>query len=449
MPLTRLTCPHCEQEVELNVTDVTRSRDCPLCGKYIILQFTTKATRMKRKALLMSTVQVGEPATAAAAGPRATVVARQQGAAVVTGRDTARAMPAPSPRAAPIAGTRLMANAPVLAAHPGQPLEGTPVERLTHDPDIKRKGKSLLWGLSAVAFLIALVVAADRFHWWSSLGKGFSSIMTVLSPPKAEPMGESSKVVVDPDLPSAKEVLSSPVQAPEMKLPEEVDSPASTTPAVMSEQEKAMRAVQAFLEATTLKDRVKMVRDDHLMVDKMVKYYETHDPGRIAYQKIVAKETNPAGMLTFAFEVILPNGEGRRVVALKSRTQKYFIDWASFVMHGDMTWKEFMDVRPVTPVLMRVLVEPGDHFNDVFPKSANLICLKLTDPRTKDAPPIYGYATEGTPLGMALEFILRKGATEPQPITVTLKYRADVAGGEPNQVLVDELVAEGWLARGR
>ncbi|RBP46561.1 hypothetical protein DES53_102952 [Roseimicrobium gellanilyticum] len=450
MPQTRLTCPHCEQEVELNVTDVTRSRDCPRCGKYIILQFTTKATRMKRKALLTPTVQLGGEAAAAAGGARSNVVARPQGTSVVTGRDTPRTMPAPSPRVAPVAGSKPLAGGslapmPVVA----QTLEGSSGERLLHDSDIKRKGNTILWGVGVVVALIALVIAADRFHWWRALGNGFSGMMTVLSPPKVEPLGESRKVEVDPALPSAKEVLSTPVQAPEMKLPEEVDSAPATTPGVMSEQEMAMRAVQSFLEATTLKDRVKLVRDDHLMVDKMVKYYESHEPGRIAYQKIVAKEANPAGMLTFAFEVILPDGEHRRVITMKSRTGKYFIDWASFVLYGDMGWKEFMDVRPVTPTLMRVLAEPGEHFNDVFPKAANLICLKLTDPRSKDAPPIYGYATEGTPLGMALEFILRKGSSEPQPITVTLKYREDVAGGEANQVLVDELVAEGWLARGR
>jgi hypothetical protein len=448
MPLTRFTCPHCEQEVELNVTDVTRSRDCPLCGKYIILQFTTKATRMKRKALLMPTVQVAEPA--AAAGGRSTVVARPPASSVVQGRDTGRAMPAPSPRQAPIAGSRAIATNTLAAMPPVvQVLESSQAERTAYEQDIRRKNNTLLWGVGVVALLVGLVVAADRLQWWGALGNGFSSVMSVLSPPKAEPVGENRKVDVDPALPSAKEVLSAPVQAPEMKLPEEVDSPASTTPGVMSEQEIAMRAVQSFLEATSLKDRLKLIRDDHLMVDRMVKYYESHDPGRIAYQKIVAKEANPAGMLTFAFEVIMPDGEPRRVITMKSRTGKYFIDWASFVIYGDMAWKEFMDVRPVTPTLMRVMAEPGEHYNDLFPKSANLICLKLTDPRSKNAPPIYGYATEGTPLGMALEFILRKGSSEPQPITVTLKYREDVAGGEPNQVLVDELVAEGWLARGR
>jgi hypothetical protein len=445
MPITRLTCPHCEQEVDVNVTDVTRSRDCPRCGRYIILQFTTKATRMKRRALLTHSVpvQVGEPAVATAAARSSTVVARPAATATVTGREAPASIPRPV-SARPVAGIP-----PVAALQVAQPLEGTPGERLLHDPDMKRKGGTLLWGLLGVGALIALVIAADQLHWWKAIGDTFTKVMAQISPPTQAPVGQSGTVAVDPKLPTAKEVLSAPVQAPEMKLPDEVDSPPATTPGVMSEQEQAMRAVQAFLEAKSLKERLKLVRDDSLMVDKMVKYYEANDPGPIAFQKIVAREANPAGMLTFAFEVVVPNGENRRVIAMKSRVGKYFIDWASFVLYGDMTWKQFMDVRPVTPTLMRVFAEPGDHFNEVFPKSSNLLCLKLTDPRAKDSPVIYAYATQGTPLGMALEFILRKGVSEAQPVIITLKYPQESAGGEANQVWVEELVAEGWLARGR
>ena len=442
MPITRLTCPHCEQEVDVNVTDVTRSRDCPRCGRYIILQFTTKATRTKRRALLTPTTQVGELAAAAAAVRSSTVVARPAATSTVTGREAPASMPRP-------ASTRPVAGIPPVAAPlTAQPFDGTPGERLLHDPDMKRKGGTLLWGLLVVAGLIALVVAADRFHWWKALGDTFTRVMAVVSPPSQDPVGQSGSVPVDPKLPTAKEVLSAPLQAPEMKLPEEVDSPPATTPGVMSEQEKAMRAVKSFLEAKNLKERLMLIRDQSLMVEKMVKYYETYDPGPVAYEKIVARETSPAGVLSFAFNVVLPSGENRRVVAARSVNGQYLIDWASFVLYGDLSWKQFMDTKPTTPVLMRVLAEPGDHFNEFFPKSANLICLKLTDPRTKDSPVIYAYATSGTPLGMALEFILRKGVSEAQPVILPRKYPQEGAGPGANQVWVGELVAEGWLARG-
>lgn len=446
MPISRLTCPHCEQEVELNVTDVTRSRDCPRCGRYIILQFTTKATRMKRKALLTPTVLVGEPL---AAVTRATVVPRPQGASVVTGRDTPGSTSTTMPR--PVAARALAGagSSPAPASMVAQAYEGSPGERVQYDPDIKRKSGSLIWGSAAVLGLIALVVVADRFQWWNSMGDGFSRVWTYLSPPKPEFMGKSNNVAVDPNLPSAKEVLAPSTPAVEMKLPEEVDIQGEPAKETMSEQEKAMRAVKAYLEAASLKERVRLVRDQDLMVDMMVKYYETHSPGPIPYQKIVARETNPAGILSFAFNVVLPSGEERRIVLARSVNGQYLVDWASFVLYGDMTWQQFLEAKPAKPTLLRVLAEPAEHFNEAFPEAGGYVNLKLTDPASKDSPPIYAYATKGTPLGMALEFVARKSVGQPQPVMLTLKFPENVPNAEGNQVWVDELVAEGWLARGR
>lgn len=446
MPISRLTCPHCEKEVEINVTDVTRSRDCPRCGRYIILQFTTKATRMKRKALLTPTVQVGEPL---AAVTRATVVARPQGASVVTGRDapgsTSTTMPRPvAARALAGAGT-----SPAPASMVAQTYEGSPGERVQYDPDIKRKSGTLIWGAGVVIGLIALVVVADKFQWWSAMGDSFSRVMTYLSPPKPEIVGTRNNVAVDPNLPSAKEVLGPSTPTVEMKLPEEVDTQGEPGKEVMSEQEKAMRAVKAYLEAPSLMERLKLVRDQALMVDKMVKYYETHPAGAVPYQKIIARETRPAGVLSFAFNVVLASGEERRIVVARSLNGQYLVDWASFVLYGDMTWQQFLEAKPANPTLLRVLAEPGEHFNEAFPQAGGYISLKLTDPASKDSPPIYAYATQGTPLGMALEFIARKSVGQPQPVMLTLKFPQDLPNADGNQVWVDELVAEGWLARGR
>ena len=45
--------------------------------------------------------------------------------------------------------------------------------------------------------------------------------------------------------------------------------------------------------------------------------------------------------------------------------------------------------------------------------------------------------------------VARKSAGQLQPVVLTLKYPENALGAEGNQVWVDELVAEGWLARGR
>jgi hypothetical protein len=114
-----------------------------------------------------------------------------------------------------------------------------------------------------------------------------------------------------------------------------------------------------------------------------------------------------------------------------------------------MTWQQFLESKPASPTMLRVLAEPTDHFNEAFPQDGGYVALKLTDPASKNSPPIYAYATKGTPLGMALEFIARKSSGQAQPVMLTLKFPENVPNADGDQVWVEELVAEGWLARGR
>lgn len=450
MPITRLTCPHCEKDVELNITSVTRSRDCPLCGRYIILQFTTKATRTKRKALLMPTVELDHPGAAptpvrAAANAR---VKPEPGVKTTPAASTTVVVPKKQPAPAAAAAAPA-ASTPVVA----QILEGTSGDRLLLDPEVKRKGNSFLLGLTLVLALIALVVAADRLHWWEKLGGTYHQIMAYISPPPPpEEKGEASQDQPPQKLPSSREVLS----GPNIPIPVLPDKPATPTAAkAPSEQEKAQSAVAAFLAAKNVEERLPMIRDAPRMEERVRKYYQTHDSGPIAYKEIQPREVNPEGIMSFAFNVVLSDGEARRVVVAKSGGMassggdRYIIDWSSFVVYSEMTWKELMEKRPVTPTLLRVWVKPGNHFNRFFPDPATLHCMTLVDPLDKNSPPIYAYVQKGNSLGMVMDIFLRKGAGEPQPVILTVKFPSDSSNPEANQVWVDEFVAEGWLARGR
>ncbi len=443
MPITRLTCPHCEQEVDLNLTSVTRSRDCPKCGKYIILQFTTKVNRTKRKALLMSTMELDGPAPAAAATAALPPAARRP-AVVPAGASTSTVVPRRQMPAKAVVSTPL----PDVA----QTLEGSSGDRLQHDPEVRRTGLRLLGGILVVLMLVGLVVVADRYHWWDRVAETYSRIMLALSPPAKEAKTQAPEIEVDPSLPSTKEVLSRP-SVPIPDVPVKSGTPSQGTGS--SEQQKAMRTVAAFLDAKTLKDRVPMVRDANLVGPLMQRYYQTHDAGPIPYKEILPREVNPEGILSFAFQVVLASGELRRVVVAKAGDLsspdggRYVLDWTSFVIYSEMSWAELMDKRPVNPVLMRVKVKPSDYFNKYFPDSQGLYCLELNDPLKSDSPPLYGYVRKNTPLGAAITMVLRRAVGEPQNATVTVKYPEDSSSLDGNQVWIHELVADGWLVRGR
>jgi hypothetical protein len=70
----------------------------------------------------------------------------------------------------------------------------------------------------------------------------------------------------------------------------------------------------------------------------------------------------------------------------------------------------------------------------------------MVDPREPDAPPIWGYATKESAVGLNLQHALQKSIGQSIPLIVTLKYPDNPATDD--QVWVDEFVADGWVAFG-
>src|SRR6478735_8731642 len=121
MALRQITCPHCEKEVELDVTSVTRTRTCPNCGQSILLELVSKQKRSKRTALMVPSVDPVEKLAQASHAER-------------TGP---------------------------------QPLEGDVFERMMHDPEVRQNQRRLIWGTGILLGVIVLLCVLDRIEWSS------------------------------------------------------------------------------------------------------------------------------------------------------------------------------------------------------------------------------------------------------------------------------------------
>ena len=125
MPLQKTVCPHCEKTVEFNVTSVTRSRDCPECGKPILLQLASKGAGQKRKALLMPSIEMSE-----------------------------EKLDKPEPT----------------GVEP-KVLEGDIRRRMMHDPEVQTSMRAIAWGGGIVLSLILLVILGSHFHVADAIAK--------------------------------------------------------------------------------------------------------------------------------------------------------------------------------------------------------------------------------------------------------------------------------------
>ncbi|MCB1209656.1 MAG: hypothetical protein KDK97_10035, partial [Verrucomicrobiales bacterium] len=160
MPVTRITCPHCESAVELQVSGVTRSRACPKCGEMVILQVAEKDQKVKRRALLMEQ----------------NVVAPEE---------------------------------PVEEYSP-QPIQGDVLERMKMDPELLTFRKRLITGTLVLGGLIAAAVA---YHFVPENPKPFAVKPVIESSEEQALEKEGNPIVAPKQPPEVTPILPPAVEA--------------------------------------------------------------------------------------------------------------------------------------------------------------------------------------------------------------------------------------------
>ncbi len=445
MPLARLDCPHCESSVEVNVTNVTRSRECPSCGRMIMLQFTTKTSRVKHKALLTNIIEMGEGggvAVAAKAPARSSVAAPPARSTSVSA--PARTAPSPSPAraATPPVIAKVAAAAPKPATAPvvvpaadlppmmPRPPEGDLRNRLEYDPHVKSSARSLIWGLGIVIFLIAIAVLGKTQNWWEEVARGWETFHATYM--KEEPIPNAS---VSGNGAESKEGTgaAAPVKAS----------------AWNREQEEALMTVKSFLGAKNLEERKKYMRDASVLEKSLKDYYSRQSDGPVSFSRVDLLEAEPQGAHSYLFAVVDAAGNRRNAMAVRPEPgAPYVVDWGSYALYSEMDWSKFMAEKPTRPVFFRLQAVPAELYNYNFPDSQRLLCLKLVNPAEKGAPELYGYCVRTSTVGRTLDYLTKKNFGEMTPMIVKLRYPAPEESDSANQVWIDEVVTEGWTARG-
>ena len=425
MPESIVVCPHCEKSVELPVTSVTRSRECPLCGKVIMLRVDS---HNKGAALLISATEKADAMPdVETLGFTASENTKTEGRNidVASENDVSPQGESVSP----------------------QVLIGDIRRRMMHDPEVLARIKTLQWGGSILGGVIVLVVVASFLHFWAFLGG------LLMPTDKRDQLAKSDALLIptgemrQPAPKQEEETKAKTLTAQESHAPWRTAVKNEVQAVPLTDEARALQAGAAFLGAKNVEERLKLVRDVKLMEPKIRAYYAKHSDGPISFEHIEPQEKNPMGESTFGLSVVMPKGERRRMIVGLAKSGDFVVDWASFVLYAEMDWSEFIAQKPEAPKLFRVLAVQDVRFNDNFSDPKALVCLKLVDPRDPSAKPVWGYASRNTTLGRSLEFLFSGSLGESLPLMVGLKYEPLSASND--QVWISELVAQGWVARGK
>lgn len=407
MPQVQFVCPHCDRHAEVQVASVTRSRACPHCGHNVLLQVTGKQQMKSRRALLV-TPAGSEPQ------PEQEVPAR---------------------------GT---------PAYVPQPLEGEVFERMKADPEIRAIRRRLIGGAVLVVGLIILSIA------WHFMGPGTAATDDEENIVAAS---EASRPSASPGVPDAAVgAANSPAldraEGPTRDRPPHgklvfVTRAGSSSEGAASETAEARlvlvkEALTAFLGADTVDKLLPFVANRSQVEPAVRAYYTKYSLKPIQAADIqrfpnAAARADEAPML-----VTLSTGAKIRATVLATADGQLGVDWPSFVALSDMEWNEFFDSKPAAPVMFRVVAEAGDWYAGTFADASKYRCIKLTDPHDHASSSYFAYAERAGVIGQEMTALIRDH-TGPFPLTVRVKYPQDATAA--HQVLLDSVVADGWLVR--
>jgi len=159
----------------------------------------------------------------------------------------------------------------------------------------------------------------------------------------------------------------------------------------------------------------------------------------------VAEENVPIGERAMVF---FQTKEDRfRNVYIIKTPEGLKIDWLSYSGESEMDLQEFLKIKPVEPVLLRVLAHRDDYYNYDFQNRDLIACLRLVN--WDESITFYGYPALNSrsaallPLIPEIDYSIPYVArVRPRPIAIKTRFKPGSAS--PNQVEITEIVGHGW-----
>ncbi len=150
--------------------------------------------------------------------------------------------------------------------------------------------------------------------------------------------------------------------------------------------------INNFLNAEKVDDVFPLIRKPKRLEAAVRDYYSDGMPKYLAR---VRENNKSREVLPNNFRKLLVtiDGNQRDLYVEKTKSHGYRVDWESFVGHGSVGWKEFIDARATKTVRLRAYVTDADYYETPFTEK-RFRCLKLEDPTRRHT--LYGYFERDT-----------------------------------------------------
>jgi hypothetical protein len=211
-------------------------------------------------------------------------------------------------------------------------------------------------------------------------------------------------------------------------------------PAARSMMLKVEAAVRGFLEAPTVAEALRHVRDPEQTRPKMDAWLAGRPYAAPGFHEMLGETVAASGSNTHLMTVQVRTGDFElREIVLVEAGDELRVDWESWVGWSEMPWAEFERERPAEPKWFRVNLSKVDYYNFAFKDDAEWSSYRLDDPDGTAS--LYGYVPRTSKLDQQIRPLDENAKVK---LLLRLKYPPDALSG--NQVLIDDVAGEEWVA---
>lgn len=233
------------------------------------------------------------------------------------------------------------------------------------------------------------------------------------------------------------EITISPLLLPDEELEEPIKLPKIMRRSQAEFLSLARPKAESFLAATTVDQILPLVRDSEKMRAKLFEYYshsklrptaisKFNASGQVSYKDSFAA----VSMLTTDFELIQ--------LAFFDGKDGLKIDWESWVGWSELPWDKLIESKPQKPTLIRTKLRTVDYYNFGFSDDSKWRAYRLSSP--DGAHTLYGYTERDSLIDERLRPPERSAS-----VAVTLKIRFPEGEENRNQVIIQDIVSDGWV----
>lgn len=208
----------------------------------------------------------------------------------------------------------------------------------------------------------------------------------------------------------------------------------------LSQIKNAHELIEDFFQARTIEDLMPLLRPVNGLEEKIRRYYSIHPLPDDHYDGIEKQaSTLFAGGRGLETLIRVKNQSMKTITLIKSG-DRFQIDWESWVGWSEMNVSSLRDKKPMTPVEVRVTVEVESYYNYDFPSSMEPRWQSYKLIFADDGQILHAYVERSSPLH---QLVTPPSDVTSWPMTLRIRYRDEES--HSSQVLIDSVVAEGWV----